>query len=237
MSPKLAVNSKHNNRMLVKHIRHPSRKKCSLCLPWWHRQGQDPAEPLGFPGGLQRDEATSSQAAWRATYLTFQSLNGLWNGNKNTSLLNRRVGLEGLQWPLFGQSPYWFSGAVGTSYHKLGSFYQWKLILHGCGGQKSEIEVSAGLRSLWRLQASILPHLSQPLVSHGLLRRGHVPLLFPFHGLRSLCLCIFCLRLSLIRIPVIVISLFFFSYIFGRQDLIFLSRDWIWAPCIGSTEL
>ena len=97
MSPKLAVNSKHNNRMLVKHIRHPSRKKCSLCLPWWHRQGQDPAEPLGFPGGLQRDEATSSQAAWRATYLTFQSLNGLWNGNKN-HILCSASGLQVNAW-------------------------------------------------------------------------------------------------------------------------------------------
>ena len=36
-------------------------------------------------------------------------------------------------------------------------------------GQKSEIKVSAGLCSLRRLQASILPHLSQPLVSRGLL--------------------------------------------------------------------
>ena len=44
-----------------------------------------------------------------------------------------------MQWPLSGQSLYWFSGAVGTNYHKLRSFYQWKLILQGCGGQKSEI--------------------------------------------------------------------------------------------------
>ena len=74
-----------------------------------------------------------------------------------------------MRWAVFGQSLYWFSGAVGMNYRKLRSFYQWKLILHGCGGQKSEIKVSAGLCSLRRLQASILPHLSQPLVSRGLL--------------------------------------------------------------------
>ena len=146
-----------------------------------------------------------------------------------------------MRWAVFGQSLYWFSGAVGTNYRKLRSFYQWKLILHGCGGQKSEIKVSAGLCSLRRLQVSILPHLSQPLVSQGLLslwpRPSSVPLL---RSQVSLPLRLLSPLLSLRRIvSFIMVSpsfLFFSPYVLGMQDFSSLTRDRIWAPCIGSTE-
>ena len=172
MSPKLAVNNKHNKRMPVKRIKHPSRKKWSLCVspdstdlavrvPWadFKRMKQLLCRPPGEPPWPVK---------WDQKH---------WLG---------RAGHQGMQWPPCGWSLCWFPGAARTNY-KLGGFYQWKLILPGFGGQKSEIKVSGGSRSLQRLKGSILPHLFQLLVPQVLLSLWPRPSHLCLCGLRSLC--------------------------------------------------